>query len=781
MSQTIRACLSERVRPEAGRHPRTWIAVLGLAGAAAGCEPRAVHAIEPLSVRVELPAAPLELARAPGLELGCRLEFPLSFGARPEGLLARDLDGDGKPELIGLTRSPGSLQVLGGLRRDSLRTIEARVLGHGDWPVGPVWFDAEGKDPASAGLVVLAPRNPPTLLVVDAAAVWRGEQADPVRWRTPLERRARTLATADLGHDGKREVLLVTVDDDLLVFDGPESVRKLRLCDEHATCILGLPDGDGFLVGFQGSRRLVRYGPTASNSFGFEPAETLELPGLPRALLASDLDGDGDPELALALGDHALWVFGLGRPGGVRAALASRPIELAVGAVPLALAAAQLEGRPGQELVCVALAGQEFHAFAWEKDHMQLLAHGYAGQSPQGVACADFDGDGKIDLATANSGAERWSVCFGAAGGGFVLAQQTHCGRSPHSLACADLDGDGLRDVVVLNALEGTLSVLRGTRTGLADAQTLIRAPSANSLALADVDGDGHPDALWLAKQDKQVLLVTAFGDGRGGLWERASVPPLPVAASAGDLLALDLGGDDAPELVLTDPDHDALLLFARRNAPGSGALFERVASLALPHAPSGIASVDRDASGTRLCVALGGDAAGGGRMGAVLVRASRSAAGDWSLAEERFLPTRSPARWPASADLDGDGRADLALLIAAPGSDGPGIVVPVLQTPEGGWSAIEGFLTGARPYRIAAGDLDGDGRAEILVSAQNSHNVNLWSAPGKELPVFARGPDLGVGTGPLDLALDDLDGDGIPEILCTNAFSDEVSLIRVR
>lgn len=753
----------------------------GLAGAAAGCEPRAGEVVEPLRVRVEpaAPSAPAE--RAKSLELGCRLEFPLAFGARPEGVLARDLDGDGKPELVGLTRTPGSLQVVHGFRRDQLTLPEAQSYGHGDWPVGPVWFDPAGRDPATAGLVVLAPRNPSTLLLIDAGRIARGDTSDPVRWRTPIERRPRTLTTADLGHDGKREVLLITTNDDLLIVDGPESVRRLRLCDEHATCVIGLPEGDGFVVGFQGSRRLVLYGPTQSNAIGYEPEKALELPGLPRALLCADFDGDGDAELALALGERELWIFGVSRPGGVRAALAARPIELTVGAVPIALASAQLDGQPGEDLVSLALAGQEFHAFAWERDHVRLLDHGYAGQSPTALCCADFDGDGHVDLALANGGAERWGVLFGAAGGAFVQAQMRRVGRSPNSLGAADLDGDGTRDVVVLNALEGSLSVLRGTSEGLAKAVTPIRAPSAGALALADADGDGHVDALWLAEQDKRVQLVVAFGDGHGGVWERASFPPLPVAKSSGDLWAGDLDGDGAPELLVSDPERNALVLLRRNSAAGADARFERASELVLPDAPGGMCLVDRDARGARFCLALRGNAAGAGRMGGALVRAAKDASGAWTLAEERCLPTPSPARWLASADLDGDGRADLALLVAASGSDGPGLVIPFLQTAEGSWRALEGLVTGARPYRIAAGDLTGDGRAEILVSAQNSHQLNLWSAPGSGAPVFARAPDLGVGTGPLGLLLEDLDGDHVPEILATNSFSDEVSLIRVR
>ncbi len=714
-------------------------------GIACGCEARAAQ------VR-------------PGFRLRCRQEYPVGSGSRPQGVLLRDLDGDGRPELVGLTYATGSLQISSGYK-PAVRTLpEVRTLEVGDWAVGPAWLGAQG-------LLALAPRKPSELVVVDARAVWAGKNAEAVRWRTPLERRARFLATGDLGHDGKFEVLVTTVDDDLLVFEGQDSSRKLHLDEAHASCLAVLPGGDGFLVGFQGTRRLVYYPPTKTGTFGYEPGPAVELAGLPRKILVSDVDGDGDDEIAVALGDRSLWVYGLGKPGGVRAALEARPLELDVADVPIDLAACELDGKPGNELACLSLAGQELQTFAWREGSLRTLARAYAGQAPLALACGDLDGDGQSDFVFANGAASRWSVCFGLPGGGLDVAPELPCGRSPHELAVGDLDGDGRSDVVVLNALEGTLSVLLGTPTGLAAAQALIRAPSADRLRLADVDGDGKLDALWLADIDKTCSIKFAFGDGRGALWERAAVPPLSVGKLRGDLLAADLDGDGAPEIVVSDPDQNLLRLYARRTKAGEEPRFEQAAQLELPGGPGPLLALDA----RRIAVGLGG------RKGVAIAEVAQGADGAWLLATHTFIPLTQGVRALASADLDGDGRADLALLVADQGNDGTGLAVPVLDRGEGNWTVLEGLATGLRPYQIAAGDLDGDGRAEIVVSAQNSHHLNCWFAAAGAQPGFVRGPDLGVGTGPLGLRITDLDSDGVPEILCTNAFSNSVSLLRVR
>ena len=88
---------------------------------------------------------------------------------------------------------------------------------------------------------------------------------------------------------------------------------------------------------------------------------------------------------------------------------------------------------------------------------------------------------------------------------------------------------------------------------------------------------------------------------------------------------------------------------------------------------------------------------------------------------------------------------------------------------------------TGARPYAIQAADLNGDGRAELTVSSQNSHQMNLWIGRAGAEPGFSAAPDLGVGTGPLDCLFCDLDGDGVAELITTNAFSDDLSVVSFR
>jgi hypothetical protein len=149
----------------------------------------------------------------------------------------------------------------------------------------------------------------------------------------------------------------------------------------------------------------------------------------------------------------------------------------------------------------------------------------------------------------------------------------------------------------------------------------------------------------------------------------------------------------------------------------------------------------------------------------------------------------REGAQWTASTrtawdapcidvtlgDVDGDGSAELVALTLQGDAVGQ---VHVLRG-DGATVLTAPQATSLRPYAVSCGDLSGDGRAEIFVSAQNSHHINAWSWQ-TEGGLRAL-PELGAGLGPLGLTCVDLEGDGRLELLVTNAFSDSLSVVRVR
>src|SRR5207248_1751924 len=114
------------------------------------------------------------------------------------------------------------------------------------------------------------------------------------------------------------------------------------------------------------------------------------------------------------------------------------------------------------------------------------------GTNPQSVAIGDFNGDGKSDLAVANTGSNTVSILLGTGTGAFGPATNFTVGTNPRSVAIGDFNGDGKSDLAVTNNGSNNVSILLGTGTGtFGSATNFTVATSPYSASIGDFNGDG--------------------------------------------------------------------------------------------------------------------------------------------------------------------------------------------------------------------------------------------------------------------------------------------------
>jgi hypothetical protein len=178
-----------------------------------------------------------------------------------------------------------------------------------------------------------------------------------------------------------------------------------------------------------------------------------------------------------------------------------------------------------------------------------------AGTDPEGVAAGDFNQDGKPDLAIANQQADMISILLGNGGGAFSAPTYFPAGGDgPSDITVADFNADLKPDLVVGNIYDRTFAILFGEGAGNF-AAPVVYMPGNDALRLTtgDFDRNGTPDIAVTRTTTKEITIF--LNDGDGSLRAPASVPTagrVPITIAAGDF-----NSDDTLDLVVSLHDND--------------------------------------------------------------------------------------------------------------------------------------------------------------------------------------------------------------------------------
>jgi hypothetical protein len=349
--------------------------------------------------------------------------------------------------------------------------------------------------------------------------------------------------------------------------------------------------------------------------------------------------------------------------------------------------------------------------------------HSYpVGANPQAVATADFNKDGRLDLAVANFGDNTVSVLLGNADGTFKSALASATVASPVSLVVGDFNTDGKPDLAAVNASGYFPSVLLGNGNGTFGAPRFVDTyGSPSAVAVGDFNRDGKPDLAATGRGG--VFVVLGKGDGS---FQAPWFTFLGTTMTTTSLVAGDLNADGKLDLAMSGYavwGVESPYPGGSYGGIGAGAgvvLGNGDGTFAVPE--SGFVSLYNGYTGTSSALA---DFNRDGKLDLALANAYGYdpsvllSNGDGSLGAPVFVATGVGASALTAGDSNGDGNIDLLTTNSITGT-----VSVLLGSGAGAFKPPVNAAVGSSPTGVAVGDFNGDGRMDAAATCGASNNV---------------------------------------------------------
>lgn len=432
------------------------------------------------------------------------------------------------------------------------------------------------------------------------------------------------------------------------------------------------------------------------------------------------------------------------------------------------------------------------------------------GPAPATIVAADFDGNGKLDLAALDAEVgivnKVW-VLLGNGDGTFQTAKSTASGTGSGYLAFADLNHDGKQDLVIADQFASAMAVMMGNGDGtfqasneyligaepvsigllpLGDGTTLIStgdnasgsvvsylsrstgiitSPQLQHLgvgpaavAAANLNAAGQPDLVITDAAAGNVYVMLATGNGQFG-----NPATISLGSQPGALVMADVNGDNNADAIVADVNGLDVLLGngngtfqpVKTFAAGGTLSSVTVADFNLDQKPD-VAAANAATGGISLFVGNGG--------------------GTFQTAKTISLASGLVALSAVSGDFNGDSKPDLVVAYSPTDSTQPGGIAVLLGNGNGTFQApvyialpgplVQEAVGNATSAPLAVADLNGDRILDVVTAIEGPNSDQVVVLLGNVGGTFQAPILVNTNTTPPMIVITDINGDGKPDLV---------------
>jgi len=390
--------------------------------------------------------------------------------------------------------------------------------------------------------------------------------------------------------------------------------------------------------------------------------------------------------------------------------------------------------------------------------------------------------------------AKPFNVTFSSAqvidGSSFATKVDFTTGTYPYNLAIADLDIDGKPDVIVANRSSNTISIFRNqSSTGSINSSTLSQKLDLATQAtpqyadIGDIDGDGKPDIAVTNQSSNSVSVfknISTSGSITAGSFETRI--DFPTGSTPEGVKIGDLDGDGKPDIAIANAVDNTISVLRNISTNGTltSASFAAKVDFPTGTTPYYIQIIDIDLDGKPDLITANGQ----GTVSVLKNITSPGIISSGSFENKVDFVSESGSYGVICTDIDNDGKPDIA------SSSGSTAKVSVLKNTSitgsitsGTFSAKVNFPVSGVSQGISSGDVDGDGKPDIIVGNYTNGAVsvfrNITTQGSINTGSLSSGVDFPTNTGTWGIGVADIDLDGKPELLSSNRNSGTLSILR--